>query len=78
MGRICKVEDDDVNSWIVSFHIEEVRRSEKEIVSFYNLLLQRRDRATRSLSGDGPTIVPASNRTIQSLLAALSGLTGIK
>jgi hypothetical protein len=31
-----------VNSWIISYHIEEVRRSEEEIVSSYNLLLQRR------------------------------------
>lgn len=66
-----------VNSWIISFHNEEVLRSRPNIVCFL-IFRSCVAQAIRSLSGEGPIIVPASNKMTQSLLVVLSGWIRIR
>jgi hypothetical protein len=65
-----------MNSWIISFHNQEMTLAQEDIV-FRDDFLSNVARATRSFSPGQPTIVPASKRTIQSFEAMLSGLIGI-
>ena len=66
-----------VNAWIKSLQHQEMLLAQERVVSFDNLAFQRGG-GERSLSADGPMIVPASNRMIQSFEAILSGWIGTK
>src|SRR5262249_8822836 len=49
----------------------------RKILYFLTIFFSKVANATRSFSADGPTMVPASSRMIQSFFAMLSGWTGM-
>jgi hypothetical protein len=66
-----------VDTGIISVHYEKVPRFSKQAVSLYDLSFGRGLRDPQ-LSRGLPTMVPASNRMIQSFFRALSGWIGTK